>query len=334
MNLLILSFFGLWTLLKIPYMGLDYMTNVTYNASACAGTDPDPACFGPEAQASLRSWTGFRSVKLSTDYMAFIAPHAAMAVVLEGLFACLLVRGFSAAPELARTIIPLAAVFALHVAPVAYGLPSLSINWACIIIIWTSCYTARLGLDMQKQPSEQRLGDVVLYVSLVVLGLVVNAAPLGELVVLSTPTDTQSDVPDEKSGHGVYARCNCPFAGGTLTALILLAGAWYGLRGATAAFRRSSERNDARAAALYQKGAAAYGKSVGPLVKRSLDTKVGNLGKKYSHYLSIFSSARVRRGPALLQLLNYARQHDCFPENGIMSGMIVPALYLEAYFET
>lgn len=354
----VLTWFAVWTLIKIPYvlpsltfnfskpdlasrdslvtvryMGHDYMTNVTYNASLCSDPANNTACYGPEAQASLRAWNGYRSVKLSTDYPSFIAPHSAMAVVLECLFVCLLVRDKGAAPELARLIVPLSACFALHVMPVAYGLPSLTINWGCIILIWGSCYAAKVGMEMRSRDADRRTGDRVLHVSLFFLCLTLNAAPLAEMVVLASPSGSIADTPAPRSGHGVYARCNCPFSGFLVSSLILAVGARYGFLGVIGAFRRSSAENDARAAGVFQQGATAYAtaykKTVGPLIKSSLDTKGGKQAKNHYHYLTHLVRARIKRGPALVQLYHFSNDESgqaYISGEGVVKGEYIPAL--------
>ena len=54
-----------FTLLKVPYMGMEYMTNLTYNKTECADPSENVACYGAEGQAHLRSWVGFRGLQVS-----------------------------------------------------------------------------------------------------------------------------------------------------------------------------------------------------------------------------------------------------------------------------
>lgn len=206
---------SIWSFLKIPYMGYNAMTNVTYDAAHCAAQPQDPACYGFEIQASLRAWIGFRGQKMHADYALFVAPHTAMAIVLNCMFASLLIRGFGVVQQVAKVVWPIAAIFALHVCPVSYGLPGTSVNAACIVLMFFGCAAVRYGLKQHKsgRPVE---GDWVLFFAMVGLAIVLNAAPLGEIFVLAgalpgTKNATtglyigpEGDRPDDAFGHSTH----------------------------------------------------------------------------------------------------------------------------------
>ena len=62
--------------------------------------------------------------------------------------------------------------------------------------------------------------------SLVVIGLLVNTAPLGEVGLMPAPynkntTNWEGNKPHPLSGHGPYSSCGCPALGWVWTALLL-----------------------------------------------------------------------------------------------------------------
>ena len=81
-----LSWFVLWTLTKIPNYPIseDAMTDKDYNATYCALND-DRRCYGAEMQVNLFAWTGYRARKLMTSPALFLAPHSAMAKLATSL---------------------------------------------------------------------------------------------------------------------------------------------------------------------------------------------------------------------------------------------------------
>ena len=246
-----------FTFLKIPYMpSQKYYTNATYNLTEhpeCYEPWNHPECYGPQGNVNVMAWeSNFQGVQLVTDYSLFIGPHTVMSIALECLFIAFLVRGWSSAVPLGDAIVPLAALFALHVAPVGYGMPSLYLNWACILIIWSGCVIARWGRETIRNPSkaneedEVRLGNKMLFVGLVMIICAVNTAPFAEFAflagtrVLNETTgetagaawaQTREDHPLAASGHGVYAGCQCPGFGWIVTfgllGYLILTGAIY-----------------------------------------------------------------------------------------------------------
>jgi hypothetical protein len=265
----LLGWFALWAFLKLPYVGFDPMTNISYDEEACSDPNISPEmrkrCHGPEMDAALLSWNDdYRSPKLRVDYIVFVGLHVAMGVVLEGLFITLLLRGFAYAPSLSKVIAPLAFVFAVHIAPVADAFPSQSVNlflclllWLCAIGIGLAhcCETQPLGCTFRGRegPMGER-AQMALYVCLLIIGVVVNFGPLGELGLLATYSeDKASDRPDPNSGHGPYARCGCPGLGTALTWLVLLLGALYGLYGLACLYARSSAERRESVAELAKK---------------------------------------------------------------------------------
>ena len=100
----LLLYFALFNLTKLPFAGDTdaIMTNVTYNATYCGAHPADPMCFGPEMQSNLRVGVNYRSSKLVASGSLFMMPHISMAVILECLFAVILLKGFSHAHKVSR----------------------------------------------------------------------------------------------------------------------------------------------------------------------------------------------------------------------------------------
>lgn len=245
----LLLWFSLWNVMKLPELGAFYYTNVTWDADRCTGreAEADPAlakaCRGVEIQATLQKWADMRGFKLITDEVLFVGPHVAMGVVLELLFATILFTGFGHAAALAKAIIPLAFLFALHITPVANGFPTrkagVEANWILVIFIWLTCASSAAGLLLRARGRE-RLGEYVLFVSIIVMGVAVNTAPMGEWAIISTSAwnstlgawvAPEGDRPHPLSGHDAYSKCKCPAVGWLLVWLVLLSGAahlsWY-----------------------------------------------------------------------------------------------------------
>lgn len=138
----LLLFFVVWTMMKLPYLGNEVFTNKTINATYCNLND-DPRCLGPEGQANMKAWNGYRSFKLTADNQLFVAPHASMGIVIECLFAVLLLRGYAHVDWVSKIIVPLSALFALHIAPASGGVPGAAVNFMLVVLIWVFCGTIR-----------------------------------------------------------------------------------------------------------------------------------------------------------------------------------------------
>lgn len=239
-----LSWFILWTLTKIPNYPIseDAMTDKDYNATYCALND-DRRCFGVEMQVNLFAWTGYRARKLMTSPALFLSPHSAMACVLEAQLVYALLCGYEAARTLSVVLFPLAFVFGLHVVPVEGGFPTRAadahINGMCIFFVWFGVLLGVIGRLVLPSPrfaahkwrgsTGSEWGAYLEYVAWVMIGIVLNAAPVGEWTLLATANGSapEGDAPYHEMGHGFYSSCDCPAFGWFLTVVILLGGFVY-----------------------------------------------------------------------------------------------------------
>ena len=239
-----LTWFILWTLTKIPNYPLseDAMTDKDYNATYCALND-DRRCYGAEMQVNMFAWTGYRARKLMTSPALFLSPHSAMACVLEAMLVYALICGYDAARSLSVVLFPLAFVFGLHVVPVEGGFPTraagVHINGMCIFFLWFGVLLGGVGRLVLPSPrlaqhkwrgsTGAEWGTYLEYVAWVMIGIVTNAAPVGEWTLLATANGSipEGDVPYHDMGHGFYSSCECPALGWFLTTVILLGGFLY-----------------------------------------------------------------------------------------------------------
>ena len=354
----IFTYIIIFTLLKVPYMpGFDYYTNQTYIASDCTDPANHVACYGPQGQLNMMAWNDrFRGVQLVADYPLFVGPHTVMALGLEVLFCTFFVRGWSSAHELSKYILPLAAIFAFHVIPVAHGLPGLGTNLAMVFLIFLGCIIARWGRQTLRraEEDEKRLGNKMLFLGLAIIIVAVNTAPFAEIAVLAgaTANATTGEIfapawvqkheskPLEDSGEGVYAGCKCPAFGWFLTFTMLGCCIFQVL---TAAYRRSTAGRAAYVSAIE---ASTTGAVTDAVTKACKVTK-GKIERTFNRFRCYrwtrfvcefrirFLVARLKRGSALMGLWRgFEHKHaeqEIYPKDGFMTGRIRPELYLEAY---
>lgn len=160
---------------------------------------------------------------------------------------------------------------------------------------------------------------------LVLLGVSINSAPVGELALMAgqqgrnastgewiAPTwqGYDTDRPAPLSGHGVYAGCGCPYVGWTFTVLFLGFGCVLLVRGVLNVYRRTSKARDD------------FVKKIAEPWSKSLTRKLG--------WRLMLAQARVRRGFALVQLYHSMTEGGA---GGKLHTDIVPERYLEAFFE-
>lgn len=256
-----LAIFGLWNLSKIPaYFEFRPMNNVTYDAAKCENPELDHylgvhqllnqsielrpfGCTGMQNQWNLYVMFGIKSpFKLFSDVENFLIPHCAMGVVLEVLLILALLQGSRGLYDRSKFFLPLAAVFAIHILPVAKGAPDsmaggAPINEVLVAVILVVCLVGAKGMrddfnnNGQMQPREKHAG-ATLITAWVVIGILINIAPVGEWVLMISnwgydPPKTE-DHPHPESGSDFYAGLKCPWIGKIACMFLMLSVFMYG----------------------------------------------------------------------------------------------------------
>ena len=215
--------------------------------------DPDrpEECLGEETQANLAAWLdGYRAEKLMADPSLFLAPHIAMGVSLQ-LLGALALYGVAPPVASARVFFPLSIVFALHILPVAHGIPnSLAggrpVNQTIVALLLIAAAAGHVGLLMRRTRLRLELSAKVIGRAFVAVCLLTNLAPFFESLLIvhnalfaryhnggrwPHPTPTADlphpDRPSVGSGHDLYARMGCPPLGWLVTGAILLVLPYY-----------------------------------------------------------------------------------------------------------
>lgn len=235
----LLVFFALWNLSKVPfYWEMQPMTSITYNATECDVTVDRPLrCSGLMTQYNLFALFGKKSsYKLMADRDSFVILHTALGIVLEVLF----VVGLLAPERLfdhSKVLIPMAAIFALHIWPVRKGIPDSTfgapVNEIIIIAIWIACVIIALGMYRDGRRHRQDVPETYQSHRLVRfgwlgVGLLVNSAPIGEWMLLAAGgKEPDPDVPHPQSGRDFYAGLGCPWLGRTLGAFAIFTAGMY-----------------------------------------------------------------------------------------------------------
>jgi len=246
---LLLTFFAVWNLSKLPFLW-PYgetpppMTNVTYDASQCASdpmtnTSVPRHCFGPETNPNMAAWRPlrFRSYKLIADASNFVAPHVALGALLELLLVVVLV-GWVKPNKCAIAFFPLTVLFALHIIPVAHGIPArlanAPVNAVLIVLLLLTALAGHVGMVLRRLNFMVAQADTIIRACFVVAGILLNTAPVGEWGILAIGLATRNpqtgfwkvpegDLPHPLSGHDLYARMQCPALGWFVTFMILFA---------------------------------------------------------------------------------------------------------------
>mmetsp|Transcript_5598 Transcript_5598/g.9378 ORF Transcript_5598/g.9378 Transcript_5598/m.9378 type:complete len:274 (+) Transcript_5598:18-839(+) len=234
----VLCFFAMWNLTKLPYywpfgsVGPP-MTNVTYDPEFCASEPPDRRCFGVETQANIAAWMPtYRAGKILADPSSFLAPHVAMAVVLEGMIVCVLCSWVKV--ELfSKVFLPLTIAFAVHILPVSPGIPdrltNAPVNETLVVLMIAASLVAYMALKWSK--------PLLLRWMWLAIGLLLNTAPLGEWPFVAQAFATRradgsfvspdGDMPSALSGHDILARAKIPVIFWLITIGILVLVPWF-----------------------------------------------------------------------------------------------------------
>ncbi len=253
--------FAAWNLSKLPYLwpyDPDHpprMTDANYDEARCAGDSTNPErpkeCLGEETQANLAAWLdGYRAEKLMADPSLFLAPHIAMGVSLQ-LLGALALYGVAPPVASARVFFPLSIVFALHILPVAHGIPnSLAggkpVNQTIVALLLVAAAAGHVGLLLRRTRLRLELSAKVIGRAFVAVCLLANLAPFFESLLIvhnallaryhnggrwPHPTPTADlphpDRPSVGSGHDLYARMGCPPLGWLVTGAILFVLPYY-----------------------------------------------------------------------------------------------------------
>jgi len=240
----ILALFALWNGSKLPFywekhaytsVDLQNATLAAYcNASAAdaaAGNgDFDQNCAGVPTQYNLWrafGWEAPYRVKADQDF--FVFPHCAMGMCLDVLMAFAIIFGRVNLYHRSKVMLPIAFIFAIHILPVASGMPdSLAggapINEILSVCIMVACCVGWYGMRRDfvenggEPPMNKHAGKTILF-SWCAIGILVNIAPLGEWgMILSSlgskkePTDLLKG-PAPGSGTDFYSRLDIPWVG-------------------------------------------------------------------------------------------------------------------------
>lgn len=249
----VMGVFALWNLSKFPcYFEFAPMSDVTYDAAKCE--DPKAqkymglwnssitkaaeenitfrpiGCAGMQTQWNLYMAFGRHSpLKLKSDVDNFLIPHTVMGVVIEVLLMLATLQGRKGLFDRSGFFFPLVAVFAIHILPEAQGIPDSLAGGApinevlCGLILLAVCVGVggmymQLGEDWSRPPKGSIANNVIMW-SWIVIGLLINTAPLGELVMIATGFAPDNDLsvafdrPHPLSGRGYYSKWNCPWIG-------------------------------------------------------------------------------------------------------------------------
>jgi len=221
-----LAFSAMWNFAKLPfYWEQEPMTNVTFDPVACGKPDRLAHCSGLTTEFHL-----FRAFNITSEYKLqaakdlFILPHTAMGVCLEVMFIFAICMGDRGLYEHSKIMLPMVAIFAIHIWPVAGGIPdSLSgfpVNEVLVVLLLLAAAMGALGMyhdysaNGKEPPTRQRAGRLLFW-SWIIIAVLVNLAPLGEWGMLVTSWNSKAtpDVPHPMSGHDFYSKLNCPWLG-------------------------------------------------------------------------------------------------------------------------
>jgi hypothetical protein len=240
----ILAFFAMWNGSKLPFYWEKHpMTSVNYNATYCQNTAPLPGsplyvegggtfdkdCAGIPTQYNLyRVFDWEAQYKVKADQNCFLFPHCAMGMCLDVLMAFALIFGSVNLYHRSKIMLPIAFIFAVHILPVADGMPNSLANGAPInqtlcICIMVACCVGWYGMrqDFVKNggepPMDKPAGKLILF-SWIAIGLLVNIAPLGEWGMILSSLGSKREVtgpnmPHPESGTDFYSRLNIPWIG-------------------------------------------------------------------------------------------------------------------------
>jgi len=221
-----LGFFACWNLSKMPfYWETQPFTDVDYDAALCASVNRTKQCSGLTTQYHLYRAFGITSkYKLQCAKDLFLIPHTALGVCLEILFIFALCIGNRGLYEHSKIMLPMAALFALHILPAAGGIPNsltgLPVNQTLVVLILAAVAMGAAGMwvdyhaNGKEPPVKQRAGKL-LFLSWIFIGALVNLAPIGEWGILASSWNSKAspDVPHPLSGHDWYTKLNCPWLG-------------------------------------------------------------------------------------------------------------------------
>jgi len=113
-------------LAKVPcFLFLNPATNVTSTG--------DPS-WGMESSPDMYYLIGYRGEKLFSDPYLFLAPHTMLGCTLLSLYGTVL-WGLATKKQTTQSFCFLTVIFALHICPVATGLPGVTINKMCIFLV-------------------------------------------------------------------------------------------------------------------------------------------------------------------------------------------------------
>lgn len=222
----LLSWFALWNFAKLPfYWEQEPMTNVTFDPVECAKPDRLAHCSGLTTEFHL-----FRAFNITSEYKLqaakdlFILPHTAMGVCLEVMFIFALCMGNRGLYEHSKILLPMTAIFAIHILPVAGGIPDtltgLPVNQVLVALLLLATATGAFGMYRDynanggEPPTRQRAGRLLFW-SWITISVLVNLAPIGEWGMLLTSWNSKAspDVPNPLSGRDFYSKLNCPWLG-------------------------------------------------------------------------------------------------------------------------
>ncbi|CAK9111577.1 unnamed protein product [Durusdinium trenchii] len=232
----ILGFFAAWNCAKLPfYWENEPMTNVTFDPVECAKPEPNRLqhCSGLTTEYHLfRAFNVTSEYKLQAAKDLFILPHTAMGICLEVLFIFALGMGNRGLYEHSKIMLPMAALFAIHIMPVAQGIPDslagVAINEILVALLLVGVGMGALGMYQDfkandgEPPTRQRAGKL-LFSSWILIGVLVNLAPVGEWLMLLSAWNSKAspDVPHPNSGHDFYSKLSCPWLGRIAAAFAL-----------------------------------------------------------------------------------------------------------------
>ena len=217
------------------------MTDSTYVAAECTSHPPPRRCFGPELNANMAAWfPKFRSYKLLADASLFIAPHTAMGVALELLLAFVLL-GWTTPAKCSAAFFPLTIVFAVHMIPVADGMPSrlasAPVNTVLIGLLLLFAALGHVGMLLRRLNILVPCADGIIRLSFMAIGVLANTALVGEWGLLGKGAATrddsgawiapEGDLPHPQSGHDLYARMECPALGWFFTLALMFGLPYY-----------------------------------------------------------------------------------------------------------
>jgi len=136
----VLIFLVVYNMSKVPFY--------TFDLPATNTTSGNPT-YGMESSPSL-AWMGVRGAKIKSDPVLFLLPHTLLGSFLLSI-ATAVVWGKTSIKAASRFFFPLSALFALHVIPVADGLPSVAVNVLGVVGVLSGAF---LGTVANKEDDE------------------------------------------------------------------------------------------------------------------------------------------------------------------------------------